>query len=478
MVDFDSFKYSCLEVCDDLKFDCFKRNPGITSVVDQTENASNLTQMYQETLVKKYSFLFEILPWELFAENDNIGSPLVFPTPLLEPYMTRSSHTTLSYIFNSLDIYHHIIKQYEEGDLPESLKIVEIGCGYGGRCKILSNLLYSMGVSSIDYLVIDFPEVLMLTEKYLTCDKITNESLVKYDHDTLVNSQFDLCISFLHLGNVSKSLQDTYIDTYLSKSKISYLTWNNKILGENMNRFNFDVSVIEPKFDVMSTVLTYPQRMSTNFNSIFQPSSIDSLFMQDYKYSMENGCFNTLSSLVGIIANSRELPEAGIMNSQFNSIPKVNNRQSDLYFLSKMCKNILNIGFNGGYSTLIMLVSNPTVKVVCVDDMEHLYTSDCYKYLKSVFGGRIKLIQGDSIEILNNIKSEKFDMVNIDGGRSMRNMNLDFWNSKGLCKEHAYIVWTNLDQNNGNMLWDGYKRDNHITTFSLESSDHLLGQYS
>ena len=53
--------------------------------------------------------------------------------------------------------------------------------------------------------------------------------------------------------------------------------------------------------------------------------------------------------------------------------------------------NIIEIGFNSGFSALLMLTANPNLKLTSVDICHHKYTLPCFEYLKSIFGDRIEL---------------------------------------------------------------------------------------
>jgi len=77
-------------------------------------------------------------------------------------------------------------------------------------------------------------------------------------------------------------------------------------------------------------------------------------------------------------------------------------------------KNVLEIGFNSGFSSLLMLFSNPNIKITCVDIVNHSYTIPCYKQIKKTFKDRINLIVGDSTLTLKEI-NQPFDLIHIDG---------------------------------------------------------------
>ena len=123
-----------------------------------------------------------------------------------------------------------------------------------------------------------------------------------------------------------------------------------------------------------------------------------------------------------------------------------------------LCHNIkyvMEIGFNSGFSTLLMLMSNPNLRVSCFDLGEHGYTLPCYNKLKETFGDRINLTIGDSIKTLQNV-SDKYDLIHIDGGHTTEVANSDIINSYRLSKQGTILIMDDYDFQNLHQLWNGY----------------------
>ena len=96
--------------------------------------------------------------------------------------------------------------------------------------------------------------------------------------------------------------------------------------------------------------------------------------------------------------------------------------------LNKNLKNVMEIGFNAGFSTLLMLLTNPNINITCFDLGDHKYTMLCYNKMKETFGNRINIIIGDSTKTLPNI-NDKYELIHIDGGHSTEVANSDIVNS-------------------------------------------------
>lgn len=123
--------------------------------------------------------------------------------------------------------------------------------------------------------------------------------------------------------------------------------------------------------------------------------------------------------------------------------------------LNKNIKNVMEIGFNSGFSTLLMLISNPNIKITCFDLGEHKYTLPCYEKLKETFGDRISIIIGDSTKTLNNNNSV-YDLVHIDGGHSTQVATSDIIHSYRMSKHGTILIMDDYNLDNLHKLWDMY----------------------
>ena len=89
-------------------------------------------------------------------------------------------------------------------------------------------------------------------------------------------------------------------------------------------------------------------------------------------------------------------------------------KQILLYNLAKENSRILEVGVYMGHSMLIMLASNPKLKITGLD-IDKRFAPKAVNYLKKKFtNSKIELVLGDSIENLKKFKSD-FDLYHIDG---------------------------------------------------------------
>lgn len=176
--------------------------------------------------------------------------------------------------------------------------------------------------------------------------------------------------------------------------------------------------------------------------------------------------------LLPIISNCNELLEGNIFmhhhtttytDTFLNKTKNISN-----LVLNKNIKNVMEIGFNSGFSTLLMLLSNPNLRISCFDLGEHRYTTKCYEKLKETFGERLNIVLGDSTKTLLNIH-DKFDLIHIDGGHSTEVAESDIINSYRLSKSGTILIMDDYDFTNLHKLWDNYIIQYNLKQLSIQT---------
>lgn len=202
-------KYGYTEICalavkDDSIFNTFKRDPDYRRVLEHVTEEDG--QDYLGIIKEEGKDLLKC--FAKFKENDKYGSPITFTYDI-----GQFSPTTLRYIKVLVDLKNIF------GDL-DGLDIIEIGGGYGGQCKIISDV-FNYG----SYTIVDLDTVLPFIQKYLTKLNVKN---INYLPPAKIsdNRIYDLLISNYAFSECVKVIQDEYIKKILNKSKRGYITYN------------------------------------------------------------------------------------------------------------------------------------------------------------------------------------------------------------------------------------------------------------
>jgi hypothetical protein len=178
-----------------------------------------------------------------------------------------------------------------------------------------------------------------------------------------------------------------------------------------------------------------------------------------------------------IILSIGEQLEGNIFEEDQNVVDIFLPKRKNVIIACENRKKALEIGFNSGYSAVLILLSNPEIKLTCVDIAWHRYTIPCYEQIKMDFGDRIQLLVGDSRYVVPSI-IDKFDLVHIDGGHTLDIAECDITNTNKLLMNDAVIIMDDVNINDSNHtlanLWIrlsniyGYKEP----SFEIYKNDH------
>lgn len=201
------YPHFCLQAATNAEvFLNFKRSPLYQPILEHVGYNQGLE--YLQIIEKKYAYILNHI--DVCRENDIFGNPIIFDYGSI---IGEISPTTLRYMKVSGDLIALF------GNLKNK-KIVEIGGGYGGQCKVLSGLC-----EFSSYTIIDLPEASLLSARYLSSlgiDWVSTESNTTF---TSSNS-YDLVVSNYAFSECSIDEQINYIEKILNKSSCGYMSCN------------------------------------------------------------------------------------------------------------------------------------------------------------------------------------------------------------------------------------------------------------
>lgn len=173
-------------------------------------------QKYLDVISRNKQSEFTNTDWNEFRQNDLYGNPRVFPYKI-NGHIMLLSPTTLRYI----KVLQDIVTLF---DAEKISSVAEIGIGYGGECRLLTN--YLTGISQ--YFLFDIPEALGLAKKYL--NMFENKADIRFVNGTKIDVdetyEYDCVISNYAFSELSREVQDMYLEKVIAKSKAGYMTWN------------------------------------------------------------------------------------------------------------------------------------------------------------------------------------------------------------------------------------------------------------
>ncbi len=185
-------------------FATFRRDPAYPQILEHADAAAGAEA--GSIALERHPQFGDLL--DEFRRNDFCGGPLVHRFDGFGEF----SPTTLRYVKVLGDL------EWLFGDLS-GLRIVEIGGGYGGQCRIIRSR-FRVG----SYTIHDLPEAAQLAKRYLDAFQIQD---VAFNPPLDGRSRaVDLLISNYALSEIRRSMQDRYFAELLSGATRGYMIWN------------------------------------------------------------------------------------------------------------------------------------------------------------------------------------------------------------------------------------------------------------
>jgi hypothetical protein len=187
-------------------FASFRREPVVVQTLEHVTEAQGLG--YLEAIDRHNP---ELLAHGLdgYRRNDSVGNPVTFEYPSVG----RFSPVTLRYLKVMSDLQHHFVSLH-------GMRVVEIGVGYGGQCRLICQRW-----KLERYTLIDLRQPLELTKRYLASLGST-DGVDFVTPDEVTPGAFDLCISNYAFSELTRVVQDRYADAVIRNSSRGYLTCN------------------------------------------------------------------------------------------------------------------------------------------------------------------------------------------------------------------------------------------------------------
>ena len=175
-------------------------------------------------------------------------------------------------------------------------------------------------------------------------------------------------------------------------------------------------------------------------------------------------------------ALDRYLENSGFMSNLEGNSNQLPQQVELLYRLVKSNKvtSVLEIGFNAGHGSNLILSTKKSVHVTSFDIGEHLYISTAKRFIDETYRGRHTLIYGDSCltvpQYSKTYQDRKFDLIFIDGGHDYQTALNDLVNCKALSHTNTIVVLDDtVSRSDWVMHWN--EGPNRAWTYLLERGE-------
>lgn len=229
----------------DEAFENFKREPVYRDILEHVTPEQGAE--YLRIISANQNLKLNPETWNKILINDRVGNPFVINYKFENGSLTCSP-TTLRYLKVASDIF-------ELFDVSRIRSVAEIGIGYAGQCRILTNLLPIQ-----QYTLVDLPEVLLLAEKFLErTDSLDDRIRFVDGKHYYLTDEFDFCTSNYAFSELIRAVQDSYLEKIILKSRAGYITWN-PLSYQNLDGYSLEelLEIIPNSKTIDEQPLTYP----------------------------------------------------------------------------------------------------------------------------------------------------------------------------------------------------------------------------
>lgn len=139
-------------------------------------------------------------------------------------------------------------------------------------------------------------------------------------------------------------------------------------------------------------------------------------------------------------------------------------KQEALFRVGQASTNILEVGVYVGHSLLILLLSNPNLKITCID-IDEKCAPKVVKYLNQHFNNRVTFILGDAVTVMKTLPDNAYDMIHIDADHNIPAVTEQFTEARRLAKPNAFIVFDDYEALRAIIdFWINTETLSHVTT--------------
>lgn len=239
ITDNQAYPQVCIDAYNDYRlFNIFRRNP---TYIETLEHVSQPLGKKYLDIISQDEDIFGMI--KDFKQNDNYGSPIMHEYPDIG----ETAPTTLRYIKVLTDLKKHF-------QSLDNLNICEIGVGYGGQCRII-NAYYKPAT----YRLVDLQPALNLCQRFL--DNFITPSVLSYKTmNAIGKNTYDLVISNYAFTELTRAVQDEYLNKIILSSKRGYITYN-ETNPEEFNSYKSDelIGLIPGSRIMKEEPLTHPK---------------------------------------------------------------------------------------------------------------------------------------------------------------------------------------------------------------------------
>lgn len=119
-------------------------------------------------------------------------------------------------------------------------------------------------------------------------------------------------------------------------------------------------------------------------------------------------------------------------------------KQEALGRVGAVSTHVLEVGVYLGHSLLLLLISNPTLRITCIDN-DDTFAPRAVEYLNKHFNNRVTFYLGNGADVLATLPLATYDCIHIDADHNDAAVRQQFTLSKPLATPKAFVVFDDYE---------------------------------
>lgn len=347
--------------------------------------------------------------------------------------------------------------------------VLEFGSGLGFLSKYITDH------SSLENIYCIEPNEIAGVYDNVNGPKLLPLDIFNYDHPYIINHKYDLVMSIEVAEHIKREKHEKLFDFLVAHTN-NWIVFSGARIGQGGHGHIAERDEVDWKSEFLKRGMLFEDELTQSIRFACDEKNINHrqnlmVFKRPEGYgkldTIEKMARPYLKDILSIVQQKTKSLSGNLLyvnlQDAINAMPvdSLKEKRRNLVSLTEGRKDVLEIGFNAGHSTLIFLLANENTRITIIDICLFAYVEECFQYLNRVFPGRLRLIKGDSTKVIRELSGEKFDLIHFDGGKE-KTIFLDLKNCVDLVNDDHVLVIDDTQNSKLEKIVLGFEKEKFI----------------